>query len=369
MSIFLVDSGREWRDSQRQELYVARELLKKGLTAHVVAEPGGALLEKARAEGLSTIPLRMRGRFAFAVRRTLARYMRARGCRLVHVHDTFGAGLGLAAAAAAEVPLRVLSRPADSSPLEGKLPLAAVDAFIAGSDAVRSILVRGGVAEERVEVVPQGLDLSRFTSEPRGDLVRRELGLAEDDFLVGAVLPLEDERGLRALLEAAALARAQSPKVRFVVLGEGTLRLDSGAAEEGTETAAPAESVHYRLGGWKDAPQVLASLDMFAVFSHLDGLGGYLVEAMASGLPVAAADVGTARDVVVHRESGFLVPARNARALADAVIKVHFDKNLAARLAAGAREAVLEKYSAEAMARRIIGVYEYRAHRKGLKLS
>ncbi|MCU0244116.1 MAG: hypothetical protein MUE80_05120 [Acidobacteria bacterium] len=50
------------------------------------------------------------------------------------------------------------------------------------------------------------------------------------------------------------------------------------------------------------------------------------------------------------------------------MIKVHFDHNLAARLAAGGREAVLEKYSAEAMARRIIGIYEYRAHRKGLKL-
>jgi glycosyltransferase involved in cell wall biosynthesis len=107
---------------------------------------------------------------------------------------------------------------------------------------------------------------------------------------------------------------------------------------------------------------------MFLVFSHLDGLGARLVEAMAAGLPVAAADVGRARDLITHRENGLLVPARNARALADAVLKAHFDKNLAARLAARGRETVLERYSAEAMARRIIGVYEFRAHRKGLKL-
>ncbi len=108
---------------------------------------------------------------------------------------------------------------------------------------------------------------------------------------------------------------------------------------------------------------------MFVVFSHLDGLQGFLIEAMAAGLPVAAADVGTSRDLITHRESGLLVPARNARSLADAIVKIHFDKNLAARLAAGGREAVLEKYSAEAMARRIIGVYEFRAHRKGIKLA
>jgi hypothetical protein len=51
------------------------------------------------------------------------------------------------------------------------------------------------------------------------------------------------------------------------------------------------------------------------------------------------------------------------------VAKIPFDRTLAARPASGGREAVLERYSAEAMARRIIGVYEYRAHRKGLKLA
>jgi glycosyltransferase involved in cell wall biosynthesis len=128
------------------------------------------------------------------------------------------------------------------------------------------------------------------------------------------------------------------------------------------------DNVLYYLGFRKDAPRILASLDMFTVFSHLDGLAGFLIEAMAAGLAVAAADVGSARDLITHRDNGLLVPARNARALADAVLKVHFDKNLAARLAARGRESVLEKYSQEAMARRVIGVYEYRAHRKGLKI-
>lgn len=368
MSIFLIDAGREWRESQRQVLYIARELRKKRLPAHIVAEPGGDLFRKASEEGLAAIALRMHGRLGFIVKRSLARHMRAKACKLAHVHETFGAGLGLAAAAAAEVPIRILSRPADSSPLEGKLPLASIDAVIAGSDGVRSILARGGIAQDRIEVVPPGLDFSRFTTEPRGDFVRGELGFGPEDFLVGAILPLEDERGLRSLLDAAGLARAQSSKVKVVVLGEGSLRLGEGAPDA-PEPAPPAEGIHYFLGVWKNAPKILASLDMFVVFSHLDGLQGFLIEAMAAGLPVAAADVGTSRDLITHRESGLLVPARNARALADAIVKIHFDKNLAARLAAGGREAVLEKYSAEAMARRIIGVYEFRAHRKGIKLA
>jgi len=364
VSFFLIDSGREWRESQRQTLNVARELGRKGYDAHLILEPGSDILRRAADEGLAAIPLRMRGRLAWLVRRRLAGLMRSRRCRVVHVHDTLSASIGLAAAASAEVRVRVLSRPAGSSPLEGRLPLASLDAVIAGTEAIKSILVQGGIAGSAVEVVPTGVDFSTFTSEPPGDLVRRELGLAAGDFLAGAVLPLEDDLGQRALLEAAAMAAAQSPKIKVVVLGEGSLRLEAAAA------GMPAtDNVRYLLGRRDRIPQVLASLDMFVVFSHLDGLGSRLVEAMASGLPVAATDIGTARELIVNRENGFLVPARNAKALADAILKIQVDRNLAARLAAKGRETVLEKYSEESMARRIIGVYEYRAHRKGIKLA
>ena len=364
MSLFLIDAGREWRESQRQVLTVARELRKKGLAAHIVAEPETELLRKASAEGLSVLPMRMRGRMGWLARKRLTRAMKANGCKLAHFHDTLSATLGLAAAAAAEVPIRVLSRPMDSSPLEGRLPFPALDAVIAGSEGVRSILARGGVPADRIEVVPPGVDFSPFTDQLAGDLLRQALGLGADDFLAGAIVPLEDERGVEALLDAAALAAAQTPKIRFIVLGEGSLRLES----PGPEAARPMDNVLFYLGFRADAPRVLASLNMFMVYSHLDGLGGYLIEAMAAGLAVAAADVGLARDLITHRETGLLVPPRNPRALADAVLKVHYDRNLAARLAARGRESVLERYSAEAMARRIVGVFEFRAHRKGLKL-
>ncbi len=365
MSVFLVDAGREWRESQTQVLAVARELHRKGLKAHLIVDPGSEIFRRASGEGLPVVALAMRGRMGFLVRRRLAGLMRDLGCRLVHVFETAGAAPALAAAAAAQVPVRVLSRPADSSPLEGRLPLPQIDAVIAGTEAVKSILLRGGVAEDRIEVVPPGTDFSRYASLRPDNLVRDELGLGPEDFLVGAVLPLEDERGLRSFLEAAAVIGGQAPKVKLVVLGEGSLRLDSA---EGEEVPDP-DALRYFLGRRKEGTRILASLNMFVVFSHLDGLSGHLVEAMAGGLPVAAADVGSARDLITHRESGLLVPPRNAKALADAILKVHFDRNLASRLAGRGREAVLEKYSIESMARRIIAVYEWRARRKGVKLA
>jgi glycosyltransferase involved in cell wall biosynthesis len=365
VSIFLVDAGREWRENQRQMLAIARELPKMGYAAHLVLDPAGEAFRRAAAEDLPALPVRMQGRMGWLLRRNLVRLMRDYHCKLAHFFDTASATAGLAAAAAAQVPLRILSRPADSSPLEGRLPFPSIDAIIAGTEAVKGILVQGGVAAAAVEVIPPGVDFSRFTSQPPDGLVRTALGLDPDDFLIGAVLALEDERGQQAFLEAADIVRAQAPKVKIVVLGQGSLRLEAG---EGAEVPAM-DNVRYFLGFSEETPRALASLDMFVLFSHLDGFGGALIEAMASGLPVAAVDVGTARNLVIHRESGMLVQARNAKALADAMLKVHFDRNLALRLGAKGRETVLERYSAEAMARRAIAVYEYRAHRKGLKLA
>ncbi len=74
------------------------------------------------------------------------------------------------------------------------------------------------------------------------------------------------------------------------------------------------------------------------------------------------------RSGITHRETGLLTPPRDARALAEAVLKLYLDRNLASRLAQRGQEAVRETYSAEAMARKIIAVYESLASRKGVKL-
>lgn len=363
MSLFQIDAGREWRDEERRVLFLARELRRKGYASHLVVEPGSPLHEKAAAEGLPVTPMRMRG-LKWLARKRLSSLMRRNGCRLAHFHDPVGADIGRAAASSAAVAVRVLSWTVDSAPSPGRAPVRDIDAVIAPSDGLKKVLVRGGIPEKLVEVVPLGTDFSAVTAGERGDLVRRELGLDDEDFVAGVIMPLEDERGHRALLEAAAVVLERAPKVKIVVLGEGSLRLDFDEAEP----VPPSDNVRYFMGRRKDFPDVLKSLDMFAVFSHLEGLSGPLLQAMARGLPVAAAEVGSIQEIITHRETGLLVPPRKPKAMAEAFLKVHLDRVLAARLAERGRASVLEKYSVESMARRIVAVYELKAHRKGIKL-
>lgn len=364
MSLFHIDAGREWRGGQRQALFLARELRTLGRPSHLVVQPGSPLEEKAAAEGLSVIPLRVRNEADLGASLKLAAAMRRRRCVLAHFHDAHGAAVGSRAARWAKVPLRVVSRRTDF-PVRSKAKYTrGIDAVIAISEGVKSVLVRDGIPEKLVAVVPSGIDFAPFREPADRGFLRREFGFAADDYLVGIVAHLEDHKGHRFLIEAAGLLKDKAPRMKFVIVGEGSLRLDLDRQARDLRV----EDIVYFLGFRDDVPRVLGSLDLFVLSSHMEGLGTSLMDAMAARLPVVATTAGGIPEVVMDRETGLLVPPRDPQALSQAILKLYLDKALAARLADKGFEIVHERFSAEAMARRIIAVYERLAAAKGVRL-
>jgi glycosyltransferase involved in cell wall biosynthesis len=364
LSLFHIDAGREWSGTERQALILAREVRKRGFASRLVVQPKSPLHEKAAAEGLPVIAVRMPGgRSLLAVLR-LAAAMKRGHCLLVHFHDAAGLAVGSPAASLAKVPIRVLSRQTDPGGRPGRTPAKNIDMVIAASEGVKNVLVRGGLPEKSVEVVPAGIDFSAYQNIKERDFLRKEFSFAPDDFLVGVVAGLEDPRSYREVIEAAIVIREHAPKTRVIILGEGSLRLEPD--KKGHDL--PANDAVYYLGFRSDIARVLASLDVFVTTSPLIGFGGSLLDAMASRVPVVATEAGGTPDVLVHRETGLLVSPRDHRSLAEAVLKLYLDRNLAARLAQHGSEAIREKYSAEAMARKMIAIYERLAAKKGVRL-
>lgn len=113
MSLFHIDAGREWRGGQRQALFLARELQKKGYPFYLVVQPDSPLHEKAAGDGLPVLPLRMKSEMDLVAVLKLARAMKRRGCVLAHFHDAHAVSVGGAAASLAKVPIRVISRRVD----------------------------------------------------------------------------------------------------------------------------------------------------------------------------------------------------------------------------------------------------------------
>jgi glycosyltransferase involved in cell wall biosynthesis len=364
LSLFHIDAGTEWRGGQRQSLFLVKELKKKGYLVYFVVQPDSPLHRKAAEAGLPVIPLRLRSEFdPWAVWR-LSRAMKRRRCRLIHFHDAHGLAVGAQAARMARVPLRIISRRVDFPIRSLGKYTNDVDAIIAISDGVRKVLLDAGVPFSLVHVIPSGIDFSPFREAMSRDFLRREFSFAPDDYLVGIVAALEDHKGHTDLIQASRILKDQAPKIKFIVVGTGSLRLklDKQAQNLGVD------DIVFFLGFREDVPRILASLDLFVLSSHLEGMGSSLLDAMASRLPVVATQAGGIPEVVSHNETGLLVPPRNPEAFAQAILTLYRDRELAARLAKRGSDVVHQKFSAEAMAEKVIDLYQRLAAKKRIPL-
>jgi len=298
----------------------------------------------------------------------LAREMRRRCCRLAHFHDAHGAAVGGRAASWAKVPLRIIHRrvdfPIKKNAASKRKYTKDVDAIIAISEGVKKVLVEGGIPDTRIEVITSGIDFSPFEEVGSRDFLRREFSFGPDEYLTGIVAALEDHKGHTFLFRAAKILKKRAPGVRLVVVGSGSLEMElhSQVRDLGVE------DIVYFLGFRDDVPRILASLDLFVLSSHLEGLGSSLLDAMASRLPVVATRTGGIPEIVIEGQTGLLVPPKEPEALAEAIIKLYRDRDLAARLAGQGYEFVHKGFSAAAMAEKVLALYRRLAAEKGIKL-
>jgi glycosyltransferase involved in cell wall biosynthesis len=369
LNLFQIDAGKEWRGGQRQSLFLAKELQKKSYPFKFYVQPGSPLHTKALEVDLPVIPLKMRSETdALAILR-LAGCMKRHRCRLVHCHDAHSVAVGSAAASLAKVPLRVISRNVDFPIKKNFLSQLKytknIDVIIAVSQGIKKVLVDGGIDPALIKVIPDGIDYSPFDEAAASDFLRRELNFKRDDFLVGIVAHLADHKGHKYLIRATEILKAKAPQIRVIIVGEGPLRMELDKLVKQTHV----EDIVFFLGFREDVPQILASLDLFVLSSYLEGMGSSILDAMASRLPVVATRTGGIPEVVVNGETGLLVPPKSPAALAKAILRIYGDRELGRRLGQKGYEVVHKKFSAEAMAAKVILEYERIAQKKNIKLT
>jgi len=368
LSLFQLDAGREWRGGQRQALLLSKALEQSGHSVQLCVQPNSPLHKKAVEASVPVLPVRMRGEMdVFAVLR-LARLMKRRKCRLVHFHDAHSLALGSAAASLAKVPLRVISRRVDF-PLRGnyfsrKKYTKDIDVLIAVSQNVKEVLIEGGIDPGEIRVIPDGVDYSLFDEATSSDYLRQELSFEADDFLVGIVAHLADHKGHKYLIKATQILKEKAPKIKVIIVGSGPLRMELDKQVKEINV----EDIVFFLGFREDIPQILASLDLFVLSSYLEGLGSSIMDAMACRLPVVATKVGGIPELVVHEETGLLVPPRRPTSLAKAILRIYENRDLGKQLGQRGYELVHRKFSAEAMADKIIDEYERIAKEKNITL-
>lgn len=288
MRVLHLDSGREMRGGQWQALRLMEGLRREAVDSTLLARSGSPLMTKARELGLDVRALRLS-----------AVYRLSRRADLVHAHD---ARTHTLAAALAGAPLVVSRRVA--FPIRSRWKYRRASRYAAVSQFVKRIMMDGGVPEDKISVVYDGVALRE--AAPGGDGV---VAPASADPLKGTELAREATRlaGVDLLL---------SRDLEFDLEGAG----------------------------------------LFLYLTHSEGLGSAVLMAMAAGVPVIASNVGGLREIIRHQQNGWLAE-NEPEPLAAAIRNLLADRGLAQRLASCGRQTVAENFSLDQMIHNTILLY------------
>jgi glycosyltransferase involved in cell wall biosynthesis len=191
-------------------------------------------------------------------------------------------------------------------------------AYFGVADAQRSVLVeRFHYPEPKIRILHNGVDPAEFAAV-RDVGLRADLGFSPEESVVGIVAALRPEKDHATFLRAARLVVDVRPDSKFLLVGDGPLRnqLELLCGELGIDS-----NVVF-VGDRRDVPRLLGAIDVFGLSSRTECFPIAVLEAMATGLPVVATNVGGLPEMVIDGHTGFLVPAGDFRGLADRLLEI-----------------------------------------------
>jgi glycosyltransferase involved in cell wall biosynthesis/peptidoglycan/xylan/chitin deacetylase (PgdA/CDA1 family) len=279
--------------------------------------------------------------------RSFARWCREKEIAVLHTCELYSNIFGLPGGALAAVPARIGSRRGfvETPGLQAlqRASYAAAHRIVANSRAAAERLRHEGVGDEKIVVIPNGIDSTIFAARQYSPRPRQ----------IAMVACLREEKRIDVLIGAAPQILARFPDARFVIAGDGTCR-ESLVALAGQLGVADRISF---LGHRDDVPAILAQADMFVLPSRSEALPNSVIEAMVSGLPVVASDVGGIPELVDDGKTGYLVPPGDPQALAAALGRLLEDPQRAAELGRAGRIKIEQNFSFDRMVDQIETLY------------
>ena len=222
------------------------------------------------------------------------------------------------------------------------------------NDLRRFMTERVGIPPDDIRVVHNGIDLGRYKAQHRCNAVREELRLGDDQRVIGTVGNLFAVKGHSYLLQACQIVRRVFPDFVLLVAGEGD-QLDNLRRE--AADLGIAGNIRF-LGFRDDVPTLLQAMEVFVLPSLSEGLPLCVLEALALEKPVVATNVGGVAEIVDEGVTGYLVPPKDPKALAERTLLLLGNPRIAASMGQAGRRKVEEAFRLETMVRDYQLLYE-----------
>lgn len=289
------------------------------------------------------------------------RFLRSSKIDIVQSHDFYSNIFGMLGARIAGIPVRIAAKRETGMRSTRQLfierrAFGLASALVANAEEVRKYLTAAGVDDEKIHVIHNGIDFSRFdvSAEAISGTVQ-ELGLPDGYRFITLVANLRSRVKDHAMfLRAAQIVAGSVKDAGFILAGEGELvrEMKQMAAELGI-----AERTYF-LGRCDRIPELLSASEICVLSSRSEGFSNSIIEYMAAGKPVVATDVGGAAEAIVDGKTGYLVPAGDSESMAEAISGLLHDSVSAEQFGREGRARALERFSTQAQLEGTMALYE-----------
>ena len=356
-------------------------LIEAGIETHIMLLD--ASVGDTRKDSLSLRSL-LQPRAAFAVLGyacRLARFLKVRKAQLLHTNSLKSDVIGGIAGRLARVPViwhlrdRIATDYLPASAVTGFRWLARLlpNAILTNSQATlqalepqaiqhHRVILKAGSMKTTLQVVHDGIPTGDAATEVSASSATGLTSLQESQEapLIGLVGRLSPWKGQHIFLEAAALVQKQFPEARFQIIGSAMFGEEEYEAQvrEQCKTLGLSHCVEF-TGFRTDVPDLIRQLDVLVHASTIgEPFGQVVVEGMIAGKPVVATNGGGVPEIVQDGVTGWLAPMGESAPMAEAIVKLLENPEMAAKMGAAGQQRVMDHFSIELTARRVEAFYD-----------
>ena len=324
---------------------------KYNITVAALKKGSGRLISELEASNVSAIDLGMRFKYDITVIWKLYSLLKRERIDLIYAYLFHPIFLSRIIGRIAKIPI-ILSSERVTSDAENLLRLKLNKLTCKYSDKITTVSQTVyksykviGIPESKLLTIYNGIEVDRFICKA---FQRR----TNNSYIIGCTGRLHSKNGYKYLIEAANILRNFNLRYRFIGDGEEMIALKQQVAKMKLDNRI--EFLGYR----SDIPEQLTTLDIYVQPSIYEGMPNSVLEAMASGLPVIATNVGGTPEVVIDNQTGFLIPPKDPSAIAEKIMYIIEHPNLVKQIGQNARAYIEKTFSVDSMVKKTDDLFE-----------
>ena len=352
----------EWSDGWGgQEIRILAEskaFILKGYDVIIAAQPDSELFKRASQERIPTFGIKMNKGVNIISIIKLIKFIRKKRIDIVHTHssvDSRTAGIAAKIAGVKVIRSRHISIPISKSYLTWWQYMKLADRVIVSGRDIRNVMIQDNkMISEQIISAPAGVDVDQFSVDRILDDIRQNYNLDDSHFVVGIVSVLRSWKGHRYLIEAIKGLIGFIPNIRLIIIGDGPQK------ENIEKLIQELDIKDYVIltGHQADPAPFYRAMDIMVLPSYAgEATSQVLPQAMLMGKPVISTDTGGLSEVVVHNQTGLIVPTKSSKKIGEAIQLLFSDSNLRTRLSKQGKTHAVSNFTFDKMIKTTERVY------------